>query len=71
MSHSETKYYAHPYLTSNGMIGHTFYPYPCPESKKYELLGKAINFSIPKLCQKIQFIIKEWSDQLIRDIVNC
>ena len=53
MSHSETKYYAHPYLTSNGMIGHTFYSYPCPESKKYEVLGKALNISIPKLYHNV------------------
>ena len=24
MSNSETKYYTHPYLTSNGMIGYNF-----------------------------------------------
>ena len=49
MYHTETKYYAHPYLTSNGMIGYMFYPYPCPESKSWSVLGDALNVNIPKL----------------------
>lgn len=53
MSHSETKYYAHPYLTSNGMIGYMFYSYPCHESKKWEVLGDALNISIPRLYSKV------------------
>ena len=53
MSRTETSYYAHPYLTSNGMIGYKYYSFPCPDSKKWEVLGDALNISIPKLYSKV------------------
>ena len=53
MSRSETSYYAHPYLTSNGMIGYKFHSSPCPESKKWDVLGEALNISIPNVYGKV------------------
>lgn len=53
MSRTETSYYPHPYLTSNGMIGYMYHSYPCPESKELEVLGDALNISIPKLYSKV------------------
>lgn len=53
MSRSETKYYPHPYLTSNGMIGYMYYTYPFPESKSMNVLGKAHSISIPRIYHKV------------------
>ena len=53
MSRAETKYYTHPYLTSNGMIGYIYCPYPCPESKRWSVLGDALRITIPKLYHSI------------------
>jgi hypothetical protein len=35
------------------MIGYMFYSFPCPESKKWDVLGEALNISIPKLYSKV------------------
>ena len=49
MSGFDKKYYPHPYLTSDGSIGYKNYPYPCSKSKSMDILGQALNISIPKL----------------------
>ena len=53
MSRTETSYYPHPYLTSNGMIGYKFYSFPCPESKKWKVLEDALNISIPRIYSQV------------------
>ena len=53
MSRSETCYYSHPYLTSSGKIGYKFRPYPCPESKKWDVLGEALSINIPEIYNKV------------------
>ena len=44
-----TKYYHHPHVTSNGMIMYSMLPYPCPESKQWNVLDQALSITIPKI----------------------
>lgn len=45
--------YAHPYLTSNGTIMYHFSPTPCPDSKKWKVLGTALEQNTKKLYENI------------------
>lgn len=45
--------YAHPYLTPNGNIMYCFLSYPCPNSKKWEVLGTALEQNTKKLYEDI------------------
>lgn len=45
--------YTHPYLTPNGTIMYHFLSYPCPDSKKWEVLGTALEQNTKKLYKNI------------------
>lgn len=45
--------YAHPYLTPNGNIIYYYFTYPCPDSKKWEVLGNALEQNTKKLYEDI------------------
>lgn len=52
--------YAHPYLTPNENIMYYFLSYPCPNSKKWEVLGNALKQNTKKLYKDIfQYRIDE------------
>lgn len=49
----QMSFYPHPVANSDGMISYVFKDFPCPESKSWEVLNKALSISIPRLCENI------------------
>lgn len=45
--------HSHPRVSESGYIYYIYRPYPCPESKRWSVLGDALRITIPKICNAI------------------